>query len=299
MQSALTLVHKGAIDIATHSIYSFARHFGKTHRLQIHSDGSLDTWDIELLLKAAIGLEIEIIMPKERQEVVAKHLLPYPKTKLLLEKGGYFTKLELPIYHDEPYFYFDSDVIWLRPVNNLIPATGSCAFSTEGWSWYFGICRDSLWIRGKTPRRVNSGFYYLSNSFPFEKMEEMLENQMFDPSIQGNSDQEIMAYLYPEMVTYDQEDVKRSRVGKIYDLSTLESVALHFPGRMWKQHMDQIEKLASLPPRSPQSIRFCSAKKLTHLELFRMRTYMALANSIAARVPIKLLRRLRKSIGPA
>jgi hypothetical protein len=298
MQSAITLVHKGAMTIAAHSIHSFARHFGKTHRLQIHSDGSLDAWDIEILLKSALGMEVEIVSAEQRQAIVAERLKDYPYTQKLLAKGGYFTKLELPVFYDEPYFYFDSDVIWLKPVINLAPVGRDSAFSTEGWSWYFGICRDARWIEEKTPRRVNSGIYHLSSPFPFERMEKLLENQMFDWTIPGNSDQEIMAYLYPGMTTYHQEDIKRSRVGKNYDLSTISAAALHFPGRMWKTHMDQIERLPLMASSAATEVRFEDAVELTHLELFKMRTYMSLANTTIARGPIRMLRKIRKCLVP-
>jgi hypothetical protein len=299
METALTLVHKGAMEIATFSIYSFARNFGGTHRLQIHSDGSLDGWDLELLMKAAIGLEAEIILPKDREPVVSSRLERFPETAALVKRRGYFTKLELPIFQDGPFFYFDSDVILLSPISNLIPPSGGSAFSTEAWSWYFGICHDSMWIREKTPRRVNSGFYHVSVPFPFERMEALLERKMFDPNIPGNSDQEIMAYLYPDMLIYHPDDVKRSRVGKLYDLANLDAAALHFPGRMWKGHLDQIERLGAFPPRASRTLRFIDSESLTHLELIRMRTYMSLANSAAARAPIRMLRRLRGCFGAA
>lgn len=299
MHLAITLVHKAAMEIATYSIYSFARNFGNTHHLKIHSDGSLDAWDLELLMKAAAGIHAEIITPNEREPVVSGRLAEFPKTAELVKRRGYFTKLELPIFHDEPYFYFDSDIIMLSPISNIIPPSGGNAFSTEAWSWYFGICHDSMWIKEKTPRRVNSGFYYVSTPFPFKRMETLLGRKMFDPTIPGNSDQEIMAFLYPDMQLYHPEDAKRSRVGKIYDLANLESAALHFPGGMWKKHMDQIQRLSANPPRAPKTIRFLDAASLSHLELIRMRAYMALANSTAARQPIKILRKLRSYLGAA
>ena len=298
METALTLVHKGAMQIATHSVRSFARNYTKTHRLQIHTDGTTSETDHLELLAAAEGMEAEIVSPERRAPTVARQLAHYPKTAALVERGGYFTKLELPIYAATPFFYFDSDVIWLAHTPNLAPTAARNAFSTESWSWYFGIRNDGLWIKENTPRRVNSGIYYLCQSFPLERMESLLERQMFDPEIDGNSDQEIMAYLYPDMELYHPEDMKRSRVGKLYDMAALDSAALHFPGRMWKSHLDQIEKLAGLPvvPRK-KTTRFMSPVKLSRVELFRMRSYMALANSEIARMPISFCRKLRGYLG--
>jgi len=298
METALTLVHKGAMQIATHSVRSFARYYGATHRLQIHTDGTTSESDHEELLAAAEGIEVEIISPERRNPTVARQLAHYPLTAELVGRGGYFTKLELPIYAATPFFYFDSDVIWLAHTSNLAPAAARNAFSTESWSWYFGIRHDGLWIKENTPRRVNSGIYHLGQSFPLERMESLLERQMFDPEINGNSDQEIMAYLFPDMELYHPEDMKRSRVGKIYEMATLDSIALHFPGRMWKGHLDQIENLQATPATTRRKItRFMSPVRLSRVELFRMRTYMALANSEIARMPISFCRKLRGYLG--
>jgi hypothetical protein len=79
----------------------------------------------------------------------------------------------------KPYFFFDSDIVWLRPVENLTPPGGGNAFSTESWSWYYGVCHDEKWITEQTPRRVNSGFYHLAQEFPFQRMEDMLEKSSF------------------------------------------------------------------------------------------------------------------------
>jgi len=299
MQRALSLVQKDAMEIAPHSIYSFARNFGGSHHLEIHSDGSLDAWDLELLMAAATGISAEIVTPKQRGQVVSNRLAEFPKTLALTRAGGHITKLELPIYHNEPFFYFDSDVIWLSPVRNLVPPSGESAFSTEAWSSHFGNCGDSLRIKGDGTHEEDTGFYYLSKPFPVERMETLLERQELDPAIAGGTDREIMAYLYPEMLIYDPEDVKRSRAGKTYDLANLDSAALHFPGRMWQGHMDQIKHLEMSPPPPPRTIRFIEPTKLNHLKLFLTQAYGAIVNSTAARAPSRVLSKLRGCLDTA
>ncbi len=296
---ATTLVHRGAMPIAVHAIRTFSRHFGSSHRLEIHTDGSVGMADQATLLEAARGMEVKIVTPDDRRPLVTERLAGYPKTRELIGRGGYFTKLEMPMASTEPYFYFDSDIVWLRPVTNLIPCRRPNAFSTESWSWYNGVAHDDLWIEAKTPRRVNSGFYYLSEPFPFERMEEMLVRGMFDPTLPYNTDQEIMAYLFRDMEIYHPEDLKRSRVRKTYDLASDASAALHFPGQMWLGHLDQIESMETLAPRAAASIRYQDPVPLTKLELFRMRMSVKASNSPLLRNLINRLRALRGRLSGA
>lgn len=299
MIRAATLVHNGAMPIAVHAIRTFSRHFGSSHRLEIHTDGSVGMADQATLLEAARGMEVKIVTPDDRRPLVTERLAGYPKTRELIGRGGYFTKLEMPMASTEPYFYFDSDIVWLRPVTNLIPCRRPNAFSTESWSWYNGVAHDDLWIEAKTPRRVNSGFYYLSEPFPFERMEEMLVRGMFDPTLPYNTDQEIMAYLFRDMEIYHPEDLKRSRVRKTYDLASDSSAALHFPGQMWLGHLEQIESLETLARRAAASIRYQDPVPLTKLELFRMRMSVKASNSPLLRDSINRLRALRGRLSGA
>jgi len=296
MLTATTLVHKGAMPIAVHAIGSFRRHFASTHRLEIHTDGTPDAKDCEDLLAAAAGMEVRIVTAADRAPIVADKLRNYPKTRELIARGAYFAKLELPIVATGPFFYFDSDIVWLRHVPNLVPPGGGNAFSTESWSWYYGVSNDHHWIREKTPRRVNSGFYHIGEAFPFERMESMMERKMFDPTIPYNTDQEIMAYLFHEMLVYHPDDLKRSRVGAHYDLAKEACAALHFPGKMWLPHMDQIEALRDPVDSTTVKVRYQDPVPLTRSELFRMRFNMKLATSPALRAPINAFRKLRKRL---
>jgi hypothetical protein len=293
MQTAATLVHKGAMDIGIHAVRSFARHFVGTYRLEIHTDGSPDSRDEELLLKAADCMEARIVRPADRRPILAERLASFPKIRALLDGVGYFAKMELPMTAAGPYSYFDSDIIWLRPVSNLKPTKAPSAFSTESWSWYNGIANDRLWLRAKTPRRVNSGFYHLGEPFPFERMEDMLSRGMFDSTIPYHTDQEIMAYLFRDMVMYHPDDLKRSRVGVRYDLATETCAALHFPGGMWRSHLDQMAPLYSRPATAECAIRYQDPVPLTRAELLRMRMCVGLSDSPLLRGPINQLRKLR------
>lgn len=191
------------------------------------------------------------------------------------------------------YFYFDSDIIWLKPVSNLAPSSAPNAFSTESWSWYNGIANDRLWIEAKTPRRVNSGFYFLGEPFPFARMEEMLERKMFDPAKRYNTDQEIMAYLFPNMEYYHPDDLKRSRVGKHYNLQEESCAALHFPGGMWQNHLDHMSELPLPHHPSAMEIRYEKPAPLDRLELMRMRLQVQLSDSPTLGRVINSIRRLR------
>lgn len=293
MLPAVTLVHKAAMPIGIHAVRSFARHFAGRYRLDIHTDGSPDARDEKLLLQAADGMQARIVRPADRTPILDERLANFPLIRGLADGVGYFAKLELPMAATEPYFYFDSDIVWLRPVSNLTPSAAPNAFSTESWSWYNGVAKDHLWIEAKTPRRVNSGFYYLGEPFPFERMEDMLAKGMFDPSIPYNTDQEIMAYLFRNMELYHPEDLKRSRVRVRYDLAADSSAALHFPGQMWREHLEQIEQLHKLPASAETAIRYQKPAPLTKSELLRMRLSVSLSDSPLLQKPINQLRKLR------
>jgi len=296
MLAAVTLVHQGAMPIGIHAVRTFAKHFSGKYRLEIHTDGSPDSDDEANLLRAAEGMEARIVHPGERQPLLDERLAAYPKTRSLLDGVGYNAKLELPMVIEPPFFYFDSDIIWLQPVSNLIPTSAPNAFSTESWSWYNGVAKDRLWIAAKIPHRVNSGFYHLGEPFPFERMEDMLDKGMFDPTQPYNTDQEIMAYLFRDMQLYHPEDLKRSRRNLHYNLATDPSAALHFPGGMWSDHLEQIALIASLPDRPEISIRYQEAVPLDRMELLRMRLMVGVSDSPLLRGPINLLRKVRNLV---
>lgn len=279
MPLAVTLVHKAAMPIAVPAVQSFARHFSSRYRLDIHTDGSPDHTDECELLRAAEGLDARIVRPDDRAEILEARLKDRPHTRALLDGVGYNAKLELPMVIDPPYFYFDSDIVWLRPVSKLRPQEAPNAFSTESWSWYNGVAYESEWIRSRIPRRVNSGFYHLGEPFPFDRFETMLEQGLFDASLKYNTDQEIMAYLFPEMEMYHPGDLKRSRRGMRYDLSTEPAAALHFPGGMWREHLDQMPLLASHAGREAVQVRYQAAVPLTRAELLRMRLQVSISDS--------------------
>jgi hypothetical protein len=289
---AVTLVHKSAMEIAIIAVSSFARHFSSTYQLDIHTDGTPDEADEAALLLAAKGIEARIVRPNERAPVLSARLKDRPLTRELLDGVGYNTKLELPMAIEPPYFYFDSDIVWLRPVSNLRPSKAPNAFSTESWTWYNGVANDREWIRQRIPRRVNSGFHYLGEPFPFDRMELMLKSELFDRSLKYNTDQEIMAYLYPAMEMYHPEDLKRSRRGIRYNLLQDPSAALHFPGGMWRSHLDQISTLQCHAGREPMTIRHQPAAPLTYGELSRMRIQVKVSDSPAIGGIINIARRL-------
>lgn len=296
MVQAVTLVHKSAMPIAVHAVASFVRHFADRYNLDIHTDGSPDAGDEAKLMQAAEGIEARIIRPHDRQPLLKERLTNYPKTRSLLDGVGYNAKLELPMAATDPYFYFDSDIVWLRPVSNLKPPTAPNVFSTESWSWYNGVANERLWIDAKTPRRVNSGFYYLGEPFPFDAMEDMLEKGMFDASKRYNTDQEIMAYLFRKMELYHPDDLKRTRVRTRYQLASEPAAALHFPGGMWRDHLDQMDSLANHAGRPAVDIRFDKPVPLSQAELLRMRLAVTISDSPLLGGPINRLRKLRAAL---
>jgi hypothetical protein len=124
-------------------------------------------------------------------------------------------------------------------------------------------------------------------------MEHMLAQRHFDPELPDNTDQEIMAYLYRDMVYYHPEDLKRSRRGLIYDLSNDPAAALHFPGGMWLPHLDPMDQLAENSIRPPLKLRFQKPVPLTKGELWRMRAFMAVCLFPPIQRPLNFIRGMR------
>ena len=292
MLKATTLVHKGALEIATHSIRTFAHFFSETHTLNIHTDPSIDLNDHKILLGAAKEIEAKIITANERENTINNILIRYPKTKAFLNRTSYFAKLEIPMMEEKPYFFFDSDVIWLRHATNLEPQKKPNAFSTESWTSYNGIAKPKHWIRAKVPRRINSGFHYISQDFPHQKLEDLLAHGMFDKTSNYAGDQEIFAYLFNEMEYYHPKDLRRSRVGSIYNLTEESCAAIHFAGRMWRPHLDQIKQLPGLTNKPSSKIRYLPSVNLTSAELIQMRVKLKLGKSSILAKPLNIFRKI-------
>lgn len=295
MLRAVTLVHKGAMEIAIHSIRTFAYYFSDTHHLVIHLDPSIGEQEQKILLDAAEGIAATIITAKERNEKLDGILSDYPKTRAFLNSTSFYTKLEIPIYEEFPYLFFDSDVVWLRNATGIIPQNASNAFSTESWTFYPGIKKPRLWIKKRTPRRVNSGFQYIGQKFPLEKMEHFLSQNMFDRHRRYAGDQEIFAYLFDDMEYFHHHDFKRSRVGSHYDLKNEPSAAFHFPGSMWKYHIEQIRKMPFSSGKSSLRVRLMPSVPLSTFELIRMRLQINLGDIRILSGPLNIMRKLMRA----
>ena len=288
---AKTLVHKASMPIAEHAVRTFACTHGDKCVLEIHSDGSLHIDDEQRLLAKAYGIKATIVKPEDRASRLEERLERFPLTRALVSRGGYFSKLELPITEELPFFYFDSEIVRLRTTEDLASCKQPNAFSAESWSWYYGLRKPQVWIRERIPCRVNSGFYYLSQPFPFERMERVLSEGLYDPDAESSTDQELLAFLYPKMEMYHPDDFRRSRRGRYYDLKSLDAVALHFPGRMWEPQLDEIRDF--IPEQTPGIVRRKPSVRLGVIEIVRMRCYRNLERAFWARIPLKVYRGIR------
>lgn len=279
------------MQIAQYSIRSFANHFSQSHSLTIHTDNSIGSQDQQLLLKAAGGMQVNLVSSEQRKDSLKSRLAAYPLIRDLTDRNSFFTKLEIPMTQEVPFFYFDSDVIWLRHVSNLNPPHAPNAFSTETWTFYPGMAHIGYWIKNKIPHRVNSGFFYVNEPFPFEELENLLANGFYDKNAQNAGDQEIFAFLYKKMETYHTGDMKRSRVGSIYNLREVPCAALHFCGGMWKSHLEQVRQLQDCKSGEPMMVRYQSPVALSRLELYRTNTGLKIGNSRLLTKPLNIVRR--------
>lgn len=290
-----TLVHHASLTIGIQAVRTFASCFSGKTRLEIHTDGSLSAADEELLIAAAAASSMEsvIIRPDDRKKILDQRLSSYPASRALVSRGGYMVKLELPMVEEEPFFYFDSDIVWLRPCHGIVPDHCPNVFSTESWSWYYGIRKPWVWIKERIPRRVNSGFYYLGEKFPFDRLEKALSEGLYDPDAETATDQELLAYLYPNSELYHPDDFVRSRRGRIYDLEILPASALHFPGRMWESHLREIEHFQP-PSKGSREVRKQHAVPLDVVEISRMKFYRHLEKTPWLRAPLRAYRSFRR-----
>lgn len=270
-----TLIHKGAMPIALYAVRSFAQVAPAGALLEIHSDGSIEAPDWTLLESEAEPLVIRRVEPEERQAILVERFAGLPLSAKLLERGGYMAKMGVLASAEAPFFYFDSDIVWLRSFDTASLPPELTAFSTETWTWYHGMRRPSRWCRERIPRRVNSGFAWMPQPFPLERFENMLSEGLYDPNHSHATDQEILAYLYPGCLTFSLDDFFRSRVGVRYDLVAAKAVAVHFPGGMWKAHLDQLESLCARQEQ-PRSIRCEPGVPVDWKEIARMRALLAI-----------------------
>ena len=88
-----------------------------------------------------------------------------------------------------------------------------------------------------------------------------------------------MAYLYPAMALYDPDDLKRSRRATRYDLADDSAAAIHFPGGMWHQHLDQMPVLQAHAGREAKEIHYRLAVPLSRCELLRMRWQVRISDT--------------------
>ena len=294
MHIAKTLVHKAAMPVALEAVRTFASVCPNEYFLEIHSDGSLDKEDVAALEKAAGMLNKSVVYPAERVDKLATVLESYPLSRDLISRRGYMTKIELFAFSSPPFFYFDSDIVWLRPFQPIMQVDGGSIFSTETWSWYYGMAGHAEWIKEKIPARINSGFAFINSPFPFQRLETMLEKGLFNPDNQGAGDQELFAFLFRDTLVFSLKDFTRSRVGVRYDLKSLESVALHFPGRMWERHLDQIRAFQPDLGLTPKAVDFCQPKRLDCYEVAKMNfVKYAQANSLLDK-GVNLYRKVRR-----
>ena len=292
---AVTLLHQSALPIGLEAVRTFARIAPRGCVLEIHSDGSLDESAWSALRQAALPVHVMCVGPEQRNPVLEERTRSFPLSRQLFQRGGYMTKLAVLATVSAPFFFFDSDIVWLRPFSPSDFPEQNAVFSTETWSWYYGIQRPLRWIQEKIPARINSGFAWLPGAFPFERLEQMLREKLYTPDHRYSTDQEIMAFLYPRAQVFSMAYLDRSRVGKQYYLEKLSAVALHFPGRMWQSHLTAIQRFTPAGERTPIVIPLEIPPVLSPLEILRMHAVLWAESSSWVRVIINQLRKLRNA----
>ena len=292
---AKTLVHKAAMPIAEHAVRTFAVACRGAYCLQIHSDGSLEDSDFARLEEMANVMTVRRVEPAERKALLAPQIADKPFCQALFARPGYMAKLEVLAYESGPFFYLDSDIVWLHPFEPITSPDNNAIFSTETWSWYYGIQKPGDWSKERIPRRINSGFAFLPGAFPFDRLETMLERGLYTANHWLSTDQELLAYLYPDCRIFSLRDFARSRRGLIYDLTALNSIALHFPGGMWKNQLKQITEFTVKSQKPSCLVHTEIAKALSHWEILRMNAALACEQNYLLKRVANFYRRQRSA----
>lgn len=279
------------MPIATESVRTFSKIASGIEVFEIHSDGSLDEGDWSLLEQAADGLPFRRVEPADRRVKLDQLAVDFPAAGRLLGGRGYMTKLQVLAVEPDPFFYFDSDILWLKPFEFAPPAEDRAVFSTETWSWYYGMQRPLRWIKEGIPRRVNSGFAWIVPPFPLDRLERMLQEGLYTPDHLYSTDQEILAYLFPDSLAFALGDFGRTRVGVHYDVAGLPHLAMHFPGGMWKPHLEQIRRLE--PRQEGRQVELTVPGRLDLREILRMKLALAFEQNYVLQRTGNVYRRLR------
>jgi hypothetical protein len=291
MRKVKTLVHKGAMPIAVESVRTFSKVASGVEIFEVHSDGSLEEADWKCLEQAGADLPFLRVEPIDRREKIDQLATEFPAVGRLLGGRGYMTKLQVLAVEADPFFYFDSDILWLKPFEFVPPPDGRAVFSTETWSWYFGMQKPMRWVKAGIPRRVNSGFAWIVPPFPIARLEMMLREELYTPDHLYSTDQEILAFLFPDSFAFALSDFGRTRVGVHYDLASLSQVAMHFPGGMWKPHLEAIRRLE--PRQERRRVELIVPGRLDFREIFRMKLALACEQNFVLQRVGNVYRRLR------
>lgn len=109
-----SLVCKAHVALAVQGLGSLLRYARTPVALTIFDDGTLDDSDCERLLEAAPAARI--IRGRDADARVAEALAAHPKCRELRAGIPMLRKLlDVPLLMREPYFYCDTDVLFLRP----------------------------------------------------------------------------------------------------------------------------------------------------------------------------------------
>ncbi len=293
---AKVLVHHGGVEIGRAAVRTFDLNCIEPYNLEIHSDGSLTAQDQNALLGEISLRPARLVLPEERAPRIEERTRNCPKVRKMLEKGGHFHKISVAISAEGPYFFFDSDILWVNKFKGVLPESRLNAFSLDPWSWYFGSAKRREWVKRGIPMRVNSGFYFLGETFPVEKLEKAISDGHYDPEARDATDQEIFAYLFPDLEYYDPGAFVKTRAGIRYPLDTSTAVALHFAGGHWK---DRLPELAAFYPKASLSVKKVSyrpARPITYLEIVRMLLYRFLIRNKWIFPATFLFRKLRTQL---
>jgi hypothetical protein len=129
----------------------------------IHDDGSLTSEDRDNLLMQ--GKKTSIISRKEADEYMEENLKSYPNCYQYRKEHIYALKLlDIAFMSDKDFGYCDSDILFLRPFNNLFewPDSKTSAMFMQDYSDSYSMLPWTL-LGSKKPKlasRVNAGLIF-------------------------------------------------------------------------------------------------------------------------------------------
>jgi hypothetical protein len=176
------ICHRDA-KMAGHCLESLFKYSKSPLRFTIHDDGSLTEEDYRIILEK--GEKTKIISRTESDECMEENLKNYPNCYQYRKEHIYGLKLlDIAVMSQNDFGYCDSDILFLRPFDNLFkwPEAKASAIFMQDYSSNYSMLPWTL-IGSDKPKlasKVNAGLiFFRKDSYDLDFIEWFLKNKNF------------------------------------------------------------------------------------------------------------------------